>query len=386
MSSKVIVQQGVVTNGNSQVARRNSVRNGGSRTRRPPMTYTPSKLSSDYALDMSKAAKKKIAATERGKDVEVNLKYNNLVMVFTPASYELFRKGISGYFSMYKDNDVKSTLKRDTEGATVHESLAISDRANGKKMFTVNLFHATRKVTVNGSQLRLFLEEDLDCILNKINQNGSLDYINSQLKDVCHRYLLKNPSKSSTKGATRRSLDSTDSNGHKNSLISPPKKLKLFEDSSVTVDLTETETLRADANSLSCKETICEGNDECCPVCDTVVTDEQQGLFCESCSMWYHASCCGVDEAGYQELNDNEDSEFRCTNCVIVDDMTLDEALQGTEGLDRSQIEKSSREGIEDVIVVNHEPDNNLNAVDLTSVGKEKKSELSKSEDEIAYM
>ena len=112
----------------------------------------------------------------------------------------------------------------------------------------------------------------MDCILNKINQNGSLDYINSQIKGVCHRYLLKNPSKSSTKGVTRRSLGSTDSNGHKNSLISPPKKLKLLEDSSVTADLTETETLRADANSLSCKETICEGNGECCPMCYTAVT------------------------------------------------------------------------------------------------------------------
>ena len=191
MSSKAIVQRGQVTNENKQVAGLNSLRSGNSRSRRTPATYTPSKLSSDYALDMSKAAKKKIAATERRKDVEVSLKYNNLVMTFTPASYELFRQDISGYFSMYKDNEVKRTVKLDTEGGTVHESLAVSEKETGKKMFTVYLFHTTSKVTVNGSQLRLFLEEDLDCILNNINQNGCLDYINTQIKDVCHRYLLK---------------------------------------------------------------------------------------------------------------------------------------------------------------------------------------------------
>lgn len=316
MTSKAIVQQGQVTNGNRQVASLNSLRNGGSRNRRPPVTYTPSKLISGYALDMSKAAKKKIAATEREKDVEVSLKYNNLVMVFTPASYELFRQGISGYFSIYKDNLVRNTVKLDTEGATVHESVAISERETGKKMFTVNLFHTTSKVTVNGSQLRSFLEEDLDSILNKINQNGSLDYINSQIKDVCHRYLLKNPNKNTAKSATRRSLDTRDNASHRNSVISPPKKLKLQEDSSVTADLADAETLRADASGASYEVTNCERNDdERCPICDEAVTDEQQGLFCESCSIWYHASCCGVDEAGYRGLNDNEDSEFMCPNC-----------------------------------------------------------------------
>ena len=125
---------------------------------------------------------------------------------------------------MYKDNEVKSTVKLDTEGATVHESLAVSENETGKKMFTVNLFHTTSKVTVNGSQLGLFLEEDLDCILSNINQNGSLDYINTQIKDVCHRYLLKNSSKNNTKSTTRPSLDSRDNTGHRNPIISPPKR------------------------------------------------------------------------------------------------------------------------------------------------------------------
>ena len=144
-------------------------------------------------------------------------------MVFSPLSNELFGQGICGFLSTYKDKEVKRTVKLDTEGSVVHESLAISYKETGKKMFTVDLFQTTSKVTVNGSQLKLFLEEYLDCILDKINQNGSLDVINSQIKEVCQRYLMKNASKSFTKSATRRSLDSSETSSHRNTVISPQK-------------------------------------------------------------------------------------------------------------------------------------------------------------------
>ena len=167
-----------------------------------------------------------------------------------------------------------------------------------------------------------------------------------------------------------------DNIGHRNPIISPPKKLKLQEDSTVTADLAETETLRADANGASCEMTNNERNsDECCPICDEAVTDEQQGLFCESCSIWYHASCCGVDEMGYRELNENEDSEFRCPNCAVDYDMTLNEKAQGAECVNSSQTrENTDKQGL------------NLNETDLTVISERKESEISKSEDEIAYM
>ena len=141
----------------------------------------------------------------------------------------MFRHGIKGYFSDYKDREVNSTVKLDTAAASVHESLAISSKETGKKLFTINLFNTTSKVTANGSQLRLFLEEDLDCILGKINQNEALNYINSQIKDVCHKYLAKNSNRGATKGASRLLLDSIDNSVQTKVklIISPPKKLKL---------------------------------------------------------------------------------------------------------------------------------------------------------------
>ena len=382
MPYKAIVQgqegQGTGKIENKQVAKLNSLRKGNGRTRRPPVNYTPSKLSSEYALDMSKAAKKKIAATERVNDVEVNLKYNNLVMVFTPASYELFRKGINGYFSAYKDNEVKSTVKLDTEGATVHESLAISSRETGKKMFTVNLFHTTSKVTVNGSQLKLFLEEDLNYILDKINQNGSLDYMNSQIKDICHKYLTK----SSSKPSTRRSIDTSNKNDSNKSTVSPPKKLKLAIESTVTSDLTDSESLRADINGLSCAETSGAGIlQDCCPACDKEVTDTEQGMLCESCNMWYHAVCCGIDEAEYQKLTQIEDSEFKCPNCVVTENMIVN---QESEDAECPQKEKQVK--VNDAVGSIHKQCNELKVVGQTTNDSEQKwSEQGISENDIAY-
>ena len=155
-----------------------------------------------------------------------------------------------------------------------------------------------------------------------------------------------------------RSLDSRDNAGHINSVILPPKKLKLQEDGSLTADVTEMETLRVDTNCISCNESNCEGDDvECCSIYDKAFADGQQRLFCESCSIWYHISCCGVNETVYQELNGNEDHGFRCPNCVIVSDMILNEERQGTVVLNSHQIEKKACVGTRDVIVLSQEFD-----------------------------
>ena len=273
MSSKAVVQQGQCTV--TRPATRLN-RNGGTRSRRPPMTYTPSKLKSDYALDMA--------------------------------------------------------------------------------------------------------------ILDKINQNGSLDVINSQIKEVCQRYLMKNSSKGSTKSATRRSLDSSETSSHRNTVISPPKKLKLQSNNSVTADLTEIETLRVDSNSISCNETNCEvDNGDCCSVCDKIVADDQQGLFCESCSFWYHASCCGIDESGYQTMSSDEGIEFRCPNCVADCDMISNEDPQALAGSITPEMNKETSEGTTDPIVNDSEQGQNLIVVEHTNENEQKEPEAGKNEEEIAY-
>ena len=197
---------------------------------------------------------------------------------------------------------------------------------------------------------------------------------------------MKNASKSSTKCATRRSLDSSETSSHRNTVISPPKKLKLQANNSVTADLTEIETLRVDSNSISCNETNCEvDNGDCCSVCDKIVADDQQGLFCESCSFWYHASCCGIDESGYQVMSSDEDIDFRCPNCVTDCDMISNEDPQILAGSISPKMSKETGEGRTDPIVNDSEQGQNLIAVEHTNENEQKEPEAGKSEEEIAY-
>ena len=74
-------------------------------------------------------------------------------------------------------------------------------------------------------------------------------------------------------------------------------------------------------------------------------------------------------------LNENEDSEFRCPNCAVDYDMTLNEKAQGAECVNSSQTrENTDEQGL------------NLNEADLTAISERKGSVISKSEGEIAYM
>lgn len=347
MPADEVVQWSDGANGNGSQNVRQSLRSSSYRSRRPPQTYTPSKLSSEYTLNMQKAARKKIAATERVDNVEVTLKNKTLVMVFTPAPYELFKNGIQGYFGDCKDREFKRTVKPDNLGATVHESLAVLSKESGKKLFTVNLYHTTSKVTVNGGQLRLFLEEDLDLILGRINQNGALDNINTQIKDICCKYLMKEAGKGNSNKVQELSI------GNKNNspqtkekrVISPPKKLNINFDNSVTADLAETKTLRLTLDAEESLDTEIEEErniEDCCPICDLIVTDEQKGLWCDQCNLWYHASCCDVDEPRYTELSDSESSVFKCPNCVALDESVQCLAVTQTQMAKDDDVMESS--------------------------------------------
>ena len=126
-------------------------------------------------------------------------------------------------------------------------------------------------------------------------------------------------------------------------------------------------------------------NGDCCSVCDKIVAEDQQGLFCESCSFWYHASCCGNDESGYQVMSSDEDIEFRCPNCVADCDMISNEDPQAFAGSISPKMNKETGEGTTDPIGNDSEQGQNLIVVEHTNENEQKEPEAGKSEEEIAY-
>ena len=78
------------------------------RIRNPPKMFTPSKNSNvrttNYNVNKRKAIEKKIDATTRATDVDIKLKSGTLVLTFTAAAYEVFRKATTAYFDNHKED------------------------------------------------------------------------------------------------------------------------------------------------------------------------------------------------------------------------------------------------------------------------------------------
>ena len=54
-----------------------------------------------------------------------------------------------------------------------------------------------------------------------------------------------------------------------------------------------------------------------CNVCSKSVRATQQGASCDSCEMWTHADCCGIDE--YHRLQSLEEFSWKCPSCLFAE-------------------------------------------------------------------
>ena len=135
-------------------------------------------------LNLDKVAYKKAEATERSRNVNVSMKYNNLVMEFTPAPYELFRQGIKSYFQNVKDKDIKISTKSDLKGAVVHESLSVLTKETGTKTIHDKYVPYHIKGYSEWVSAESFIEDDLNIILEKLESQTGLYTVNVQIKDI----------------------------------------------------------------------------------------------------------------------------------------------------------------------------------------------------------
>jgi len=69
------------------------------------------------------------------------------------------------------------------------------------------------------------------------------------------------------------------------------------------------------ANDISSSKAA--GNDTCCncPDCLKEVSEDQPGLVCDGCDMWYHAACGKVSDAVYEFVSNNCEEESVCWFC-----------------------------------------------------------------------
>jgi len=49
-----------------------------------------------------------------------------------------------------------------------------------------------------------------------------------------------------------------------------------------------------------------------CPICSEEVTEEQDGLLCDHCQLWFHRECVAMSKRQYKELHKTERFEWSC--------------------------------------------------------------------------
>lgn len=54
-----------------------------------------------------------------------------------------------------------------------------------------------------------------------------------------------------------------------------------------------------------------------CGKCSSPVTDDQNGLQCDTCNMWFHAPCQRVGNSLYDYLS-NSNCSWHCTTCDAI--------------------------------------------------------------------
>lgn len=87
--------------------------------------------------------------------------------------------------------------------------------------------------------------------------------------------------------------------------------------------------------------------EEICDICNKIVTDEDDGLFCERCSIWKHRTCLGISKKTYQKVSKSKQpwycSGSKCTTFTGGQNkdqqpkrvLTLEDVMEKLESMDQ---------------------------------------------------
>ena len=129
-----------------------------SRQRTPAAPYTPSNedhaTQRNYAMCKKKALKKTQKACNRESVLyEVN-KHGNIILVFQPAAYQFYYEALHRQIQEMKENNaynIHIIPSVDSNGEEVDKIVKI--QINRKKTCTINCYHTTYKMMINGRTL-----------------------------------------------------------------------------------------------------------------------------------------------------------------------------------------------------------------------------------------
>ncbi|KAK3089114.1 hypothetical protein FSP39_000940 [Pinctada imbricata] len=152
------------------------------RNRQPPRIFSPSINNTrietrDYELNLTKAKNKKQAAKERRAVVSKD-KAGNIIITFNTQTYEIYTKALNELLEKL-ENEHPRTYKvtnrnaKEQKDINTENIIHIEKRINNTvKTLTVNTYHTTSRLMVNGKGKSIFTDELHPQVTNNIHLNA----------------------------------------------------------------------------------------------------------------------------------------------------------------------------------------------------------------------
>lgn len=234
-----------------------------------------------YKLNLEKSLEKKLEASRRIRNFSYDFKDGGVVFEADVATYELFRlTALSFYNDIGPGREINMTKMTDCTGENVSQlTIRVFDSVANEKEYTVNMYHTTSRVMVNGRNVGKFINEDLEKI-HEIIQDSLTQSVNIDLNSL--NKLIQNELE---KLVTAFNKDNT-------------TKKKSSDAEHQVCDITS-ENKQDNIECTKCKRP-----------CRT------KASFCDFGKHWIHYNCEKLDPKEIKTLEQDIDKKHQCKICV----------------------------------------------------------------------
>ncbi|CAG2218962.1 unnamed protein product [Mytilus edulis] len=274
-----------------------------------------------YTLDRNTALEKKMEACQK-EHIKFELKSGkNFVIELSTGAYETIKSEILNILQseIMKDQFVTLPVQNGVEnsGLTVDSCYKVfNKKLNGETgnmlKFTINMYHTTCKINVNGSRVDLFINNIFDKLCEKLTKDhGEINILNKNIQTYLSQ--LRNCSSETIQKSIAQEKSK------KEQLNNPNEELLCIEQTVNTEDeISSLETcMRGRKEHSQDEQANTDGNtntaspDNCiCPYCNKYV---EEGIGCDRCDYWYHYQCENLsNKVGENEL---KQLDYICTLC-----------------------------------------------------------------------
>lgn len=236
-----------------------------------------------YVLNKVVALKKKLSQCGNEHLIYQMKPNKNFVMKLSPSAYELAKLVVVEHLfkdDFFKDYFIASCIKEDEYQNQVGSLFRVfnkkKDGSQGLQLkFSVNFYHTTSSILVNGNRVELFENELFKPICEAIKASClSLSVMNEQIAQV-----LSSTEKVEAVGTVRAIDNIVPDNADTENL---PELLTQDGTENSQDDPTAHDIIYDNSNI----------NSTLCPSCEQTAGD--QTIACEECGEWYHFSCTGL--------------------------------------------------------------------------------------------